>query len=336
MSMNDLRPGNQATGELTVKQKGLLLLQRVLTKALTLTINRGVPLPEQDVAPLMARLVNGRSALATSLATQLAESHSNGSVQVISNLLGDTQNLPSPPMDIDKLINFSAYWRDEWVAKMAAQVPAGARVLDAGAGQCRYKGLFKHTEYRAQDFAQYEGSGEGPLQETWNYGAIDYVCDITDIPVETGSFDVVLCTEVLEHVPDPVAALRELVRVTAPGGKLLLTAPLGSGVHQEPYHFYGGFSAYFYERHLGNFGCDEIKAAPLGGLLRHVAQEIHRVGRALEQSKEGMTPERSYLMMDWLPRLLSEMEDNCFIEQFTVGYLVEARKRVPGAQAVAA
>lgn len=49
-----------------------------------------------------------------------------------------------------------------------------------------------------------------------------------------------------------------------------------------------------------------------------------------------MTPERSYLMMDWLPRLLSEMEDNCFIEQFTVGYLVEARKRVPGVQAVAA
>lgn len=40
-----------------------------------------------------------------------------------------------------------------------------------------------------------------------------------------GTFDLVLCTEVLEHVPDPVAALRGLRRLLAPGGTLVLSTP---------------------------------------------------------------------------------------------------------------
>jgi SAM-dependent methyltransferase len=40
-----------------------------------------------------------------------------------------------------------------------------------------------------------------------------------------GTFDVVLCTEVLEHVPDPLAALRGLRRLLAPGGTLVLSTP---------------------------------------------------------------------------------------------------------------
>lgn len=228
---------------------------------------------------------------------------------------------------MDALINFSAYWRDEWMATKAAEVPAGATVLDAGAGQCRYKPLFAHADYKAQDFAQYQGTVDGPLQETWDYGVMDYVCDIAAIPVAEGTFDVVLCTEVLEHVPDPIAAMRELARVTTKGGRLLISAPLGSGIHQEPYHFYGGFSPYFYRHYLDKFGCDVVEVKPIGGLMRHTAQELHRAARALEAESSFMTPERRYLMMDWLPRVLSALDDEHFIEQFTVGYLVEARKR---------
>jgi SAM-dependent methyltransferase len=41
------------------------------------------------------------------------------------------------------------------------------------------------------------------------------------LPVDDGSFDVVLCTQVLEHVEDPAQAVRELHRATAPGGRVL-------------------------------------------------------------------------------------------------------------------
>lgn len=227
---------------------------------------------------------------------------------------------------IDEIINFSAYLRNSWIASKAATVDRGALVLDAGAGQCQYKPLFDHAHYRAQDFAQYQGNDHGLLKESWEYPELDYICDIKNIPVADCTFDVVLCTEVLEHVPDPIAALKEICRVTQEGGRLFISAPLGSGVHQAPYHFYGGFSRHFFEKYLTEFGCEIIEIKPIGGLLRHVAQEVHRVARTIELSGDSIPMMQRYIMTDWLPHFLNTRDDFYFIPEFTVGYLVEARK----------
>src|SRR5687767_1168675 len=45
------------------------------------------------------------------------------------------------------------------------------------------------------------------------------------LPFEDGSFDVVLCTEVLEHVVDPARVVRELMRVAAPGARVVVSIP---------------------------------------------------------------------------------------------------------------
>jgi SAM-dependent methyltransferase len=245
---------------------------------------------------------------------------------LFSKLLGDKTAINTKPEDIDLIINFSAYLRDEWFANKASSIFSGAMVLDAGAGQGRYKPLLSHARYHAQDFAQYEGESKGPLQESWDYAPLDYVCDITKIPVDSATFDVVICTEVIEHVPDPISALKELSRVTKIGGRLLLTAPLGSGVHQDPYHFYGGFSPSFYRKYLVEFGYEIEELKPVGGLMKHVAQEIYRAASIIEERGNTMNDEARYVLKDWLPRLLSEFDDRYFIEQFTVGYMVSARK----------
>jgi ubiquinone/menaquinone biosynthesis C-methylase UbiE len=236
--------------------------------------------------------------------------------------------------DLDEVLNFSWRMRGEWLKRQASEIPAGARVLDAGAGEGQYRPLFAHTHYQAQDFAQYEGSADAAAPENWTYHKLDYVCDITAIPVAGNSFDVVVCTEVMEHVPDPLAALRELARVTAPGGRLLLTAPLGSGMHQEPYHFYGGFSRHFWERVLPQLGFQIDEILPLRGLMSHTAQEVHRAGRYL--SLQGRLPaDQAWLMQEWLPRLLHDQDDAVPVEQFTVGYMVRATKRTEAAAGAA-
>lgn len=56
-------------------------------------------------------------------------------------------------------------------------------------------------------------------------GDVDVRGDITRLPFESGSFDVVICNHVLEHVPDDAAAMSELRRVLTPDGEALLMVP---------------------------------------------------------------------------------------------------------------
>jgi SAM-dependent methyltransferase len=92
----------------------------------------------------------------------------------------------------------------EW---LRAQDVGGLRVLDVGCGDRPYAELFPG----ATGF-DVPGNPHADL-----HGSIDA------IPVEDASFDVVLCLQVLEHVPDPAAAVRELHRVVRPGGRVLLS-----------------------------------------------------------------------------------------------------------------
>jgi SAM-dependent methyltransferase len=79
------------------------------------------------------------------------------------------------------------------------------RVLDVGCGDRPYAELFPGAtgfDVPGNPHADLHGSLEA-------------------IPVEDASFDVVLCLQVLEHVPDPAAAVHELRRVVRPGGRVL-------------------------------------------------------------------------------------------------------------------
>jgi SAM-dependent methyltransferase len=103
----------------------------------------------------------------------------------------------------------------EW---LAAQRFDGLRVIDVGCGERPYEPLLA----RAAEVVGFDMPGN-PRADL--HGLID------DIPVEDASFDVVLCIQVLEHVPDPAAAVRELRRIVRPGGRVLLST---HGVY--PYH----------------------------------------------------------------------------------------------------
>ncbi|MFY9479085.1 MAG: methyltransferase domain-containing protein [Aquabacterium sp.] len=169
--------------------------------------------------------------------------------------------------------------RRRWLKKALGDVPAGSKILDAGAGERQNQALCGHLQYVSQDFCQYPGTGPeiGLHKGEWNTKGIDIVSDITAIPVADAAFDAVLCSEVLEHVPDPLQALKELCRVTAPGGALILTAPFASVVHSAPYYFTSGFSRYWYEHHLAANGFDIIELSRNGSWHDALWQEVVRL-----------------------------------------------------------
>ncbi|MCH1433976.1 MAG: methyltransferase domain-containing protein [Flavobacteriaceae bacterium] len=54
----------------------------------------------------------------------------------------------------------------------------------------------------------------------------DVKADICDLPFKDGTFDLILCNHVLEHIPDDLKAMEELYRVLKKGGKLIAQVPL--------------------------------------------------------------------------------------------------------------
>lgn len=227
--------------------------------------------------------------------------------------------------------SFNSERRREWVAQQAAATPAGARVLDVGAGVGQYRQLFAHCDYRAHDFGL-EPATAG------QYTRLDYQSDITAIPVPDATFDVVLCTEVLEHVPEPIPALNEMVRILRPGGLLLISAPLGSHLHQEPYHFYGGYTPHWYFRFLTAAGCEVRSIESNSGFFSFFGQEAQRFSEYLRPRRtRRLGVARSvFLTGVWLAALpaahllplLGSLLDRWDLERnATVGYHVVAVKQ---------
>ncbi|HVU34452.1 MAG TPA: methyltransferase domain-containing protein [Opitutaceae bacterium] len=99
------------------------------------------------------------------------------------------------------------------------------RILDYGCGGSPYRPLFPNAEYRRAD-----------LPDT---AEIDYVLRPDGgIDEADGRFDLILSTQVLEHVAAPGAYLRECHRLLAPGGRLFLTTHGFYEEHGCPYDFH--------------------------------------------------------------------------------------------------
>lgn len=180
--------------------------------------------------------------------------------------------------------------RKKWVIEELSKIPKGKSILDAGAGECKYKPFCKHLNYVSQDFCEYKGKvtekGYGVSTEKWDTSSIDIVSDITDIPVKDKSFDYILCSEVFEHISYPDKALLEFNRILKDDGILILTAPFASMTHFAPYHFATGFNVFWYEQHCKDFGFEIIKLQKNGNYYSSLAEELLTMKRFEEYEKD--------------------------------------------------
>lgn len=224
----------------------------------------------------------------------------------------------------------NSYVRDMWVIDKLLGIPDGAVILDAGAGEQKYKQYCQHLKYIAQDFGEYipQGNPSGLHSDKWDYSGLDLKCDIIDIPLHDNSVDVILCTEVLEHIKNPILAIKEFARLLKPNGKLLLTAPFCCLTHMAPFFFYNGFSEYWYDVHLKDYGFENILIKRYGNFFAWLQQELVRLNEMGERySYGGMSSEDLKTIFDAIQILRGFSErDRGSDETLCFGMMVEATK----------
>lgn len=208
----------------------------------------------------------------------------------------------------------------------AAAERAGAAdcVVDVGAGRATWRGLFPRSRrYIAFDVA--------PLPES------QFVASATHIPLRDGLADLVLCTEVLEHVRDTPLLLSEIGRVLKPGGHLILSTPLLWGVHDRTDYY--RWTADGLRVLLAGHGLRPVRIYRRGGIFATIAALIDQVpfqllsGDPTRFSAMGSPARVRYLASAAVQLLLTPLvwliaAGDRFdrAKRFTLGYVVLARK----------
>lgn len=221
--------------------------------------------------------------------------------------------------------------RESWLEHTLLKLPAGSKVLDAGAGEGRNKKFCSHLDYSSLDSGEYDGVGnrQGLHKGSRDYSEVDIIADIEDIPIKEGTYDAVLCVEVLEHVKNPNVALKEIYRVLKKGGTLILTAPFNSLTHYAPHFYSTGFSSYYYNHHLTELGFEIIELTPNGNFFEYMAQELRRVKNVSEtytsKKLSVIFTASIYIVLRYLSRL--SFVDKGSSELLCLGYFVKCKKK---------
>ncbi|MCA1553892.1 MAG: class I SAM-dependent methyltransferase [Chloroflexi bacterium] len=164
-----------------------------------------------------------------------------------------------------KIADLGRWYVTQFVRSVAPQLPQGALLLDAGAGECAYKRFFPHCRYAGVDLAV--------GQPAWNYHNLDCIATLDRLPFADATFDAVLSTQTLEHLQNPQRSLCELYRVLKTDGQLFLTAPMAHAEHQTPYDFFR-YTSYGLRFLCERAGFSHVCVMPFGGMFARWAYEL--------------------------------------------------------------
>jgi len=140
--------------------------------------------------------------------------------------------------------NFSFFERE------LATISDHSRLLDLGVGEAHFRSLMGRFFHVGLDFQPHTHAR--------------IVSDLRDpLPFKDNSLDVVVASNVLEHVKDPQFVLEECKRVLSPGGRIVITVPFLLHVHQAPYDFYR-YTQFMLRELLERAAFDDICIVPLG------------------------------------------------------------------------
>ena len=245
-----------------------------------------------------------------------------------------------------------AKWVRDWVdleksslegALLKAVEYAHGNMLDVGCGDKPYE-LFFSSRVNSHIGVEFEGTYRSSYSA--RQARADVLYDGCSLPFADATFQTILSTQVLEHVKDPKALFREMVRVLTPGGRIILTVPFSYRIHSAPHDFHR-FTSYALEALACDQNLEVEHLMQRGGfwfvmgqkLNSHLAfQWAHMDGAVQEmgvftycepqarRSRWWMLPFVGPLILvsSTLARILDRLDPD---SSETLGYLLVARKK---------
>lgn len=142
---------------------------------------------------------------------------------------------------------------------------ATGKLVDIGCGSKPYKDMAStyvqtHTGVDHQDCIH-------------GKSCIDIIGTAYSIPLDSESYDTALCTDVLEHLEEPLLAISEAGRILKPGGYAIYTVPFFWHLHEEPRDFYR-YTKYGLRYLFEKSGFEVVEITPLSGFSATFAQEL--------------------------------------------------------------
>lgn len=164
-------------------------------------------------------------------------------------VLGSRQPACRGPLYADEIgYSVRRSFVDEFFTRHVTSLAAGSRVLDLGGNRTGKRG---HFDVGGLDLRVVYANLSRVKRP-------DVQADALSVPVRNGCFDAVICSELLEHVYEPVAVLREIGRVLAVGGTLLACCPFLYRIHGDP-HDYARYTEDYWLRALNTSGLQVIE-----------------------------------------------------------------------------
>lgn len=228
------------------------------------------------------------------------------------------------PRPADLNYSLRRYFIDAYQSREVSGWETGLRVLDLGGHKFDKRGQFNVFDFPLRTCCMNISRAKRP----------DVQGDGAALPFADGVFDAVICAELLEHVYDPRAVVREMQRVLKPGGRLLITVPFLVQIHGDP-DDYGRYTDSFWRRLLSDSGFDGVDVQSQGQFWAVVLD----LARAWLFQMRQQHPRRrvavrvaSWLVARARRRVMVPAQSaagiSAMAKQFTTGFGIRARKRL--------
>lgn len=196
---------------------------------------------------------------------------------------------------------------------------ATGKLIDLGCGRVPFYGLYK-DRVDSVTCVDWENSvHQNPF--------LDLTCDLTQpLPFPDGSFDTILLSDVLEHIPEPENLWREMQRILRPEGRIILNVPFFYKLHEIPHDYYR-YTEFALRRFAAKCNLNVVVLEPMGGIPEIVADLSAKLSYKIPGAGKMLSVASQLICRLFLKTALGRKTSQKTSSQFPLGYFMVAMKK---------